>query len=55
MFDFDVITGPTSSRPLAPAATSPQPRGVRAAEERPAERSLALPGRPEEPVSAVPR
>jgi hypothetical protein len=32
MFDFDVITGPTSSRPLAPAAKPPQGRSGHAAD-----------------------
>ena len=33
MFDFDVITGPTSSRPLAPAAKPPQGRSGDAADK----------------------
>ncbi len=43
MFDFDVITGPTSSRPLAPAAKPPQGPSERKSETGPGERTGALP------------
>jgi hypothetical protein len=47
MFDFDVITGPTSSRPLAPAAKSPQGRSERLPEKPPGEHTGTPPARAE--------
>jgi hypothetical protein len=50
MFDFDVITGPISARPVAPSVKPPAPGAAPAEMASGRERSAAAPGSAEAAV-----